>query len=49
MAVLKGEGFPDPESELEWRRRLKRSFIERFGSDSVSADEFESDEDQTGT
>jgi hypothetical protein len=34
--VLKAEGFPSPEYEIEWSRKIKRRFVEHFGADSVS-------------
>jgi len=43
IAVLKSEGFDPPEAEVEWMRRLKNAFIDRFGAASVSAEGFESD------
>jgi len=39
-AVLKAEGM-DSESEIEWMRRLRNCFIERFGATEVSAHDFD--------
>ena len=39
MAVLVAEGFPQPELELEWLRKFKRLFVERYGQ-TVSASDY---------
>ncbi len=36
-AVLRAEGM-NPEYELQWRRRLMRLFVDRYGADTSSED-----------
>ena len=36
IAVLRAEGFDEPETEKKWLRLLTRRFIEQFGADEVS-------------
>ena len=33
LAVLRAEGFPVPESEKKWRRRLRQRFRDVFGEE----------------
>ena len=40
LAVLKGEGFREPDVEVQQIRRLKTAFLERFGSGVVSVKDF---------
>lgn len=44
ITVLRGDGFADPEAEIHWMRTLQRLFVERFGSPSITAEEFEAEE-----
>ena len=37
--VLRAEGL-DPEYELHWFRKIKRRFVEHFGSEAVSAKDY---------
>ena len=48
IAVLRADGFDQPDVEIEWIRRLTGRFIEQFGMDAVSEDQF-SDEDSAPT
>lgn len=38
-AVLKAEGM-DPELEIQWFRRIKRSFIDRYGCEAISSEDY---------
>jgi hypothetical protein len=37
-AVLVAEGFPRPELKLDWQRRLRRLFVDRYGGAVSAAD-----------
>ena len=37
--VLQREGFPQPEYEVVWMRRLSGKFTQHFGTSNISADE----------
>ncbi|HEX8364618.1 MAG TPA: hypothetical protein VF603_04965 [Allosphingosinicella sp.] len=38
-AVLRAEGWPEPELEWEWRPRFKKAFVARYGAE-VTPDEY---------
>ena len=46
IAVLEGEGFPDPEAELRWIRTLSNLFVEQFGHSCIAAEEFGAGEEK---
>jgi transposase len=37
IEVLRAEGFPNPEHEVQWCRKIRRRFVEHFGCERVSA------------
>ena len=43
LKVLLADGFPDPEHETEWVRRISARFREYFGASVVQAKDFTSD------
>ena len=44
VAVLRAEGFIEPETEKKWARLLKGCFVEHFGTDMVSEEQFGAEE-----